>query len=281
MWMAALRAAYGIAERPDALSRAVADSLDGRVLSRRELAAAVERRLGAAAPPGLRSTWGDHLRGPAYRGLLCFAEGVGSEVRFARPDQWLRPLEPIDGQLALRQACLSYVRSFGPTTPRDFARWLLIPPERAKALFADLGAALEEVRIGRAKAWVEAGSATEPDQEEAPEAAPIVRLVPQYDPYLLNSHPRGDVVSATARSLIKTYGQGRNEGAVGVPLLLVDGQVAGIWRHKRERHAVSLTVDSFDDAAGNEPAIRREAAKIAAYFGMETQLGFAQLARRH
>ena len=277
LWMAAMRAAYGIPRTPDFVSKAIGDSLDGRTLTRAELANSVERSLGARAPAGLRSAWGDHFRRPAYLGLLCFAKSEGQRVRFARADQWLPNWEDVDENGALLEVCRRYIRTFGPVTPRDFSRFLLIDLERAKSLFHSLGAELTEVKVGRSTCWMETANLDRPE----PLTEPHVRLVPQYDPYVLNSQPRKAVVPDWSRALIKTFGQGRNEGAVGVPTVLINGEVAGIWQHDQAGGPVKVTIDCFvdvDDAIAD--ALEAEAAKVAGYFGRDPELRLEELARR-
>lgn len=73
--------------RGAALVEAFADALDGRRLTREELAAAVGKRLGPWVEEPLRSNWGVLLRPAAFAGVLCFGPSVGSRVTFVRPDQ--------------------------------------------------------------------------------------------------------------------------------------------------------------------------------------------------
>lgn len=92
-------------EELEALLDAVAAALDGRALTRAELAAEVAERTGSAhLGEKLRDGFGPLLKPAAFRGLLCFGPNRGREVTFVRPDQWLaRPLDTHDPETALEE----------------------------------------------------------------------------------------------------------------------------------------------------------------------------------
>jgi hypothetical protein len=67
-----------------------------------------------------------------------------------------------------------------------------------------------------------------------------VRLLPYFDAYAVGCHPRARVFPgrAAARAL--------SGGAAGpVPVLLVDGVVAGVWHQRRAGRRLLLTVEPF------------------------------------
>src|SRR5690242_4632233 len=119
------RAAYGLEpERADAVLAAMADALDGRCLTRAELADAVAERAGSWARERMASVWADLIGMGFEAGLLCFGPSRGSSVTFARLDQWIgRGEEEIDPDTALATICRRYLAAYGPATHRDFAEW--------------------------------------------------------------------------------------------------------------------------------------------------------------
>ncbi|HRE26607.1 MAG TPA: crosslink repair DNA glycosylase YcaQ family protein, partial [Anaerolineales bacterium] len=125
-----------------------------------------------------------------------------------------------------------FAAAYGPITANDFAKWFWITPAQAQALIDTNADALMRVSVAGGYAWLPTGS-PEPASQQQRES---VRLVPQYDCYVLGSHPRESIVPGEARQRIATHGRGRFEGAVGLPVLLVNGIVSGIWE-RRERAA--------------------------------------------
>ena len=71
----------------DVLRHTVREALDGSILTREELVAAVIARRGLGhVGEALRSGWGTLLKPLAWQGDLCFGASRGSRVTFTRPD---------------------------------------------------------------------------------------------------------------------------------------------------------------------------------------------------
>jgi hypothetical protein len=83
---AGLRVSLAELER---LNGAVVAALDGRPLTREELATRVGELTTPALGDKLRASWGALLKPAAALGLVCFAPSQGQQVRFTRPDTWL------------------------------------------------------------------------------------------------------------------------------------------------------------------------------------------------
>lgn len=70
--------AFGVtAKQMEELIHAIAGSLDGDCLTREELVARVEPRVGRSVAKRLRSGWGEFLKPAARRGVLCFGPSRG------------------------------------------------------------------------------------------------------------------------------------------------------------------------------------------------------------
>src|SRR5256885_1993964 len=110
----------------DALRGVVRDALDGTVLTREELVAAVTKHRGFGhVGDALRSGWGSLLKPLAWQGDLCFGPSQGNRVTFMRPGaasaRWAGVPEPDE---AAPIAIAAYLRSHGPATVEGFANWL-------------------------------------------------------------------------------------------------------------------------------------------------------------
>jgi uncharacterized protein YcaQ len=133
----------------------IAKALDGRMLTREELADEVSRITGSAELGGkIRQSWGTMLKPAAFGGQLCFAPSAGQNVRFTRPDAWLPKSPSLDPEHALPEITRRYLTAYGPATREDFRRWLGIGSARAKALLAAVSDEVTEVDLQGAKAWM-------------------------------------------------------------------------------------------------------------------------------
>ena len=132
--------AFGVKrEELERLLAAVSGALDGRILTREELAAEVDRRTGSAAlADKVRESWGAMLKPAAFRGHLCVAPNEGQNVRFTHPESWLGPTPAVDSQVALLEITRRFLSAYGPVTREHFARWWATTPAQAGGLLARL-----------------------------------------------------------------------------------------------------------------------------------------------
>ncbi len=189
-----------------------------------------------------------------------------------RADQWIQGWRDVDPDEAIAEVVRRYLATYGPATAQDFASWLGIERAAAAALFASQD--LVEVDVEGARRWVLAE-----DAEAAWEPAHgSLRLLGQYECYLLGSYPRARVVLTAARARIATYGRGRLEGAVALSVLLVDGVVSGIWRRQRRGKRIDVRVEPFVElSAQQQDQLESEASRVGAFLGGDVELSIGVL----
>ncbi|HEY3462190.1 MAG TPA: winged helix DNA-binding domain-containing protein [Gaiellaceae bacterium] len=248
-----------------AVRAAVREALDGRCLLRDELAEAVVSRVGTAPRDRLRSGFAFFL------GELCQGPPQGSRITLARPDQWVYGWREVtDEREALREVCRRFLRTYGPTRPADFSEWFGTAAFRvaeARALFDELGRGLEDAAVPGRGSFVLAGDRSFP----APSRQ--VRLLPEYDVYVMGFRERDQLVPQPVRELIASHGRGRYEGPAGVRLVLVDGVAAGLWERRKRGKRVELEVRlarRLGKARLTE--LEREADRVGAFLGLEPVL---------
>jgi uncharacterized protein YcaQ len=276
LWLAALRAT----PKPNQTSRlewmrltprqidrvvhAIADALDGQRLTGQQLEAEVARRVGSWAlePSGdaFASSW-TRVRmcigSAAGEGVLCFGPNEGSRVTYVRPDQWLGPIQDMDGEEALREVVRRYLRAYGPSTHRDLAPWLLTTATGARGLLRSLGDELEEVDVEGDRSWRLADDGGTADGRQS---RTNVRLLPEFDCYLVGCRPRDRLVPAAVQRAGAKRGLHRVHFHSPIAILLVDGVVAGIWQRRAERGRVTLTAEPFERLTSRQRSLLRQEA---------------------
>jgi len=244
---------------------AVLDTLDGRCLLREELAAQVVQRVGPKAQGRL-------LSGFAFFGgaVLCQGPPQGSKITLARPDQWVERWEELDEQESLREVCRRYLRTYGPATPKDFREWFLgrqFKPAEARALFDSIASKLDVVDVEGHEAFVLTGDTDFPQSEAS------VRLLPEYDVYVMGFRERDQFVPEEARNQVAAHGRGKYEGPAGVRFLLIDGIAAGLWERKKRGKRIELQVTPSRKLTRAERAeLDTEAERIGVFLGLEPVL---------
>jgi hypothetical protein len=207
-----------------------------------------------------RWRWAQHVL--AHRGALCFGPGKGRKVSYTSPQRWLPGFVPMDGEAALRELVRHYLHGYGPATPGEFAHWLSAPKRWAAGLFASLGEEIAPVTLAESPPGTTAWQLAD---DRLPDEQPRgLRLLPYFDAFGVGSHPRRLLFAGRAAERALTGG--RPSGQAGnYPVLLIDGQVAGVWHQRRSGKRLQITVEPLDAlTAEHRAALDVEAARLAA-----------------
>jgi len=256
------------AKEAGAIFETVHGALEEKGSTRAQIADAVVTRLGTKFRPKITSGWGNLLAPLMYMGKMCFGPSVGPNVTFVRADRWVRTWPRIDPEEARRELLLRFLRAYGPTTLDGMARWFGMKPAALLPLLRSLEPEPAAVTIEGRKAWMLARERNAPQRR-----APQVRLLAQYDCYVIGSHPRETIVDETARTRIRSYKRGQWEGVVGVPVFLVDGIVRGVWERRERGGRIEIGVQSAGKvSSAQRQALEAEVMRIGGFFGREAAL---------
>ena len=218
---------------------------------REELTAAVVRRAGKKHQGRLRSGFA------FFTDALCQGPPRGNKITLVRPDKWIGPWQPVRRADALREVVRRFLYAYGPAQPADFRAWF-----GEDVGFASVDVA--EVDVEGRRAFVLAGDT------DFPEPAKTVRLLPEYDVYVMGFRERDQLVPERVREQVAAHGRGRYEGPAGVRFLLSDGITAGLWERKKLAKRLEIRVQPAKRVA--RAAIEREAARYAEFFGVTLEL---------
>jgi hypothetical protein len=248
----------------DRLTRAIGDALDGRVMTREELAQEVARLtrsrvFGAKVAYG---SWGTILKPAAFSGRLCFAPSDGQRVRFTHPNSWLAvPQQPVDPESAPVVITRRFLSAYGPTTYHELARWwggCFV--STARQWIASLGEEVSQVDLNGAEAWMLTA-----DAREVRELPPTrsVRLLPAFDQYVIGASGHAEhLLPGDLRD--RVY---RPQGWIS-PVVLVNGRMDGTWRHDIKGSHVEIAIKPFVNVPiWVRRAAEQEAERLAAFLG--------------
>ncbi|GAA1624499.1 winged helix DNA-binding domain-containing protein [Kribbella alba] len=273
LWLSALSAMpkFGNTSEPDELARAVDQALRGRELTREELAAEVERRTGSQELAGfVRSSWGSYLKAASFQGLICFAGSDGAQVRFTSPATWVRTaINHREPEQAVRDITRRFLTAYGPATPADLGRWWLGPPapRRTARMLASLAEETTQVDVDGTKALV-----LTDDLDELRSAQPleVTRLLPAFDPWVIGAARHSPLMpSGDVRRIF------RPQGWVS-PTLLVDGRIAGVWRHERKGQRLVVELEPFGRlAARARQGLEAEAERLAGFLSGQLDVNWS------
>ena len=222
---AGIAAREGLALTAEAWRSALAGAGPGG-LTKGEASAEVTRRLPDEVPEWCRACQSTHVNDLLFR-LAALPAGArvvpGSPLRFVAIERWPGvPVEPVGTDRLLG----AYLRLLGPGTPTEAAGFLGTSGRSVASPWQErLAPDLVEVRVEGRTGWLERD---ELDQVAAAPPPDLVRLVGASDPYL-QTRDRDLLVPDPAhqKALWKILS---SPGAV-----LVDGEVAGIWRGQADQ----------------------------------------------
>lgn len=246
-------------DEADGLSALILETLKDGPAPRAAIASAVRPRVSKRV-----RAWMDRVssivRLPVIEGDVCYGPGEGNQATFIRAEHWLPAQSRVDEAKfdevqAQKELLCKYLRAYGPATLKDFAHWSLISMAEVKALRPLVDAEVADydgmlVLRDDVKALQSASSSQN-----------SVHLLPYFDVYLLAHSLKDHFIDA--RFYKRVY---RNQGWIS-PVVLINGEIAGVWSYKLSRKAVEIEIELFVRV---DPRIRKQikdrAAELADLF---------------
>jgi hypothetical protein len=201
---------------------------NGRSLTRRQMVAVLEAAgISTSGQRGYHILWW-----AAQTGLICFGPRQGKEETFVLLDDWLPPGRILNREESLAELARRYFTGHGPATVQDFSWWSGLPAGDAREGLELVKAELVSEAINGRAYWFPAAAMPEPN-------APTVHLLPPFDQYLLGYKERDAVLDPAQAAQIVPG------GGVFRPMLVVDGQVVGVWKRTIRKTKVMVELMPF------------------------------------
>jgi hypothetical protein len=178
----------------------------------------------------------------AQKGLICLGPREGKQQTFVLLDEWAPPARDVSREEVLAQLTERYYAGHGPATVHDFAWWTGLTLSDARRGLELAGRQLESVKIDDRELWYHSSLSA-----GGIEVRPSVYLLPGFDEYLLGYKDRSDVLREEHAKYIIPGGNG-----VFMPNIVIDGQVAGIWKRTIKTKGLDMVLQLFaahDDRA--------------------------------
>jgi hypothetical protein len=252
------------------LNDGVRQALDGRCLTREDLAIEVARITGTPKyREQLLSGWGSFLKPAAAVGYLCFGPSEGQSVTFVRPDQWIGSWKEISTELTLQELLRRYLSAYGPATREDFARWLGVAPKpkEVQPIFEALSSELQEVTVEN---WKGCALSSSVEQMTAVVERETVSLLPNFDLYINLNYPHRRFILDLAQTA-RVY----RKSAWVSPVVVVNGRMEGVWSYEKKRGRTLVSVEMFSAARKKtKAAIELEASKLGDFLAAPAEVKY-------
>ena len=173
------------------------------------------------------------VRLPVAEGQICYGPGEGNQATFIRTDHWLPPLRQVDALTAQKELFRKYLRAYGPATLNDFVHWSGISMPEVRALRPLLDAEIAEHNgLLLLREDIKALQAASSEMNS-------VHLLPYFDVYLLAHRFKEHFLKAQFYKRVF-----RNQGWIS-PVVLINGEIAGVWSYKLSRKTVEVEIELF------------------------------------
>ncbi|MGN7356707.1 winged helix DNA-binding domain-containing protein [Paenibacillus sp. SAF-054] len=170
----------------------------------------------------------------AQTGLICLGPREGKQQTFVLLDEWVTPAHDASREEVLLQLTERYYAGHGPATVQDFAWWTGLTLSDARLGLRLAKSQLESAMIDQREFWYHSSAA------RFSEFRPSVYLLAGFDEYLLGYKDRSDVLCKEHAKYIVPGGNG-----VFMPSIVIDGQVAGIWKRKAKAKGLDMLLELF------------------------------------
>jgi len=238
----------------DALSALILEELKAGPAPRAAITAAVRPKVSKRLRVWMDKVW-SIVRLPVIEGQVCYGPGEGNQATFIRTEHWLPAQPKVEAVQAQKELFRKYLRAYGPATLHDFAHWSLISMTEVRALRPLLDSEIAEHNgLLLLREDMKTLQATSPEMNS-------VHLLPYFDVYLLAHRFKEHFLKPQFYK--RVY---RNQGWIS-PVVLINGEIAGVWSYKVSRKALEIEVELFARVGPGTPKqIKDRAAELADLF---------------
>jgi hypothetical protein len=230
----------------------------GQQLTRDELRG-VLHKAGVVADGQLRMAY--LLMGAELDGVVCSGARRGKQFTYALLDDRAPKGACLEGEAALAELARRYVRSRGPATVQDFAKWSGLTLATARAGLAAIKDELETAVVAGQTYWRPA------ERHCAGDVAPAAYLLSIYDEFMSGYKDHSAAVDARAAARLRALGN----DLTGI--LVLDGQVVGTWKRTITKRTLVIKASPFTRLTkARERAVAMAAEKYGAFFGLPVTL---------
>jgi hypothetical protein len=146
------------------------------------------------------------------------------------------PATTLSNESALKEISQRYFQSHGPATLKDFVWWSGLTVKEAKTGLKSIKSELDRFEIGNKTYWSKVSPI---NKERKLQTLPNIKIIPQYDDYLLAYQDRGASIDEKAKQYLKPkYGRFN-------PVILVNGKATGIWKRGITKNNVVFKLNYF------------------------------------
>jgi hypothetical protein len=194
-------------------------------------------------------------------GLICSGPLKNKKQSYGLLDERVPYKKDFTRDESLAELAKRYFTSHGPATIADFAWWSGLSLKDARQALEFVKSGLLSETIDSKEYWFAAIVA------DTKQRHINIHLLPAYDEFLISYKDRSASLTLTInKNVISSNGIFR-------PVILIDGQVSGIWKCSRKNESIIIDIQYFQK---NDKLVKNLTEKVAkrfgAFFGKEAKI---------
>ncbi len=166
-------------------------------------------------------------------GVICSGARRGKQFTYALLSERAPHARHLERDHALAELARRFFLSRGPATVHDFAKWSGLTVTDARAGLEAIKSQLEHEQVDAQSYW------RSPSTPAVPERAPTAVLLSIYDEYISGYKDRSAMIEPSYGAKLQALGNALTA------IVVVDGQVVGIWKRTLKKDAVVVETDIF------------------------------------
>lgn len=191
--------------------------------------------------------------------LVISGARKGNSHTYALLEERVKKPKKLNREEGLAELARTYFTSHGPATLKDYMWWSGLSTADAKAGIAANGSVLKKREQAGKEYWF---------SEEAKEIfQKSVQLLPAFDEFLIGYADRSASIEA------KFGKHAFSNNGIFRPVVVIDGQVCGIWKRSIKKDEVTIEIQFLDKIAKSRyKEIKLEAQQYADFLGCKLSL---------
>ncbi len=166
-------------------------------------------------------------------GIICSGRIINNQQSYALLSARVPKTTILSREEAISSLAAKYFTSHGPATLYDFIWWSGLSVSEAKKALAMVKSNLVSETIDEQVYWFANTSAILTSDKD------VVHLLPAYDEFLISYKDR------TASLPFKNHSKAVSNNGIFKPIIVVNGQVVGIWRRTIKKDKIIMEIEPF------------------------------------
>jgi hypothetical protein len=167
-------------------------------------------------------------------GLVCSGPTSGGKQTYALFEERVPKAARLSKEEALARLAKIYFLSHGPATLQDFVWWSSLPVGDARRALEMTKSEFTSETIASNTYWFDSSPFTRDMAEDT------IHLLPAFDEFIISYQDR------SAALPLESHRKAVSSNGVFWPVIVVDGQIVGIWKRSAKRDKLTVTIELFE-----------------------------------